>query len=413
MKLHYYLLPLCLGLGLTTSCSSNDDEEWMLVNNDQPEYEKFETMSMFPEKDSSTKLSGNIARKVSKLLDIVGPSIGESLPRMMLNMGDITDEQYAEIKTFTDELVADLNNDLEKYNAIFKWITTNVKYGMADNRPYEVFISKKGVCQGYANLLNVMLNTQNIPVVNVNGWLDPLGGHAWNYVYVNRGWRVSDPTNNGQFTISNYNDYKHLQPWSVDMDIFPTDSTVCSFYDELFNLTRVRKADDVMVVPYSLGGITLACFSPDSLLPANVKEIYIGSNIESLGETMIGLNTYAPNVERVYVDPANKKLEEYKGIVYAKSGSKLLYIPNGLKVVEILPVPVIEKNYIAYLDGVEELIIPAGVNEICAYAIEDCPNLKKAYVPEGVVIDDHAFYGVHADFEIVRKDLTCIPEIKM
>ena len=35
----------------------------------------------------------------------------------------------------------------------------------------------------------------------VNGWLDPLGGHAWNYVNCDGKWYVSDPTNKRNFDI--------------------------------------------------------------------------------------------------------------------------------------------------------------------------------------------------------------------
>jgi hypothetical protein len=48
-----------------------------------------------------------------------------------------------------------------------------------------------------------------------------------------------------------------------------------------------------------------------------------------------------------------------------------------------------------------------------AYAVENCPKLRRAYVPEDTEIAPNAFYSVHPDFEIIRGDLTCIPEITM
>lgn len=80
---------------------------------------------------------------------------------------------------------------------------------------------------------------------------------------------------------------------------------------------------------------------------------------------------------------------------------------------DILSAQEMGKNYVVNVQGMETLIIAQGTKKMHAYAVENCPNLRRAYVPEGVEIDPKAFYFVHPDFEIVREDLTCIPEITM
>lgn len=45
-------------------------------------------------------------------------------------------------------------------------------------------------------------------------------------------------------------------------------------------------------------------------------------------------------------------------------------------------------------------------------AVENCPNMKIAYVPEDTEIADNAFAGVHPDFQIIRGDFTNIPSVK-
>lgn len=410
MKLYYYVLPLFLGCNFLTACSSEDDELFL-----SPEYENseenvpFESAAYFPEKDSSKNLSATSSiTAVNDLLKKTGPEIDNGFATFK-----ITDAQYQEIKTFTDELVAEETTEAKKYIKIFDWIVANVKYDWLDNDPYAVFTNKKAVCQGYANLLNVMLHTQGIPVININGNLNPGGGHAWNYVYYSNKWWVSDPTNNTRHMASNTETYQHLIPLSIDIDIFPTEESVCRFSEKRFNLARVRKADDMFVVPYSKGGVRITSFSPDSLLPANVREICLGTNIETLGEEFMGLAHYAPNVERVHIDEKNTRLKTHCGVVYQKSNSKLIYIPNAMPVVELLPIAVMEKNYVVNVTGMEEIIIAPGTMRMEAYAVENCPKLRRAYVPEDTEIDAKAFYSVHPDFEIIRGDLTCIPEITM
>jgi hypothetical protein len=50
----------------------------------------------------------------------------------------------------------------------------------------------------------------------------------------------------------------------------------------------------------------------------------------------------------------------------------------------------------------ETLIVPAGTSKIEAFAIENCPNLRKAYVPSATTIEENAFSGVHSTFQIIR-----------
>ena len=72
----------------------------------------------------------------------------------------------------------------------------------------------------------------------------------------------------------------------------------------------------------------------------------------------------------------------------------------------------IEKNTVYRHNGVEVAIVAPGTKNIEAWAFEQCPNLRVAYVPVGVEIADNAFAGVHPDFKIVRGDFTNIPDIK-
>jgi hypothetical protein len=84
-----------------------------------------------------------------------------------------------------------------------------------------------------------------------------------------------------------------------------------------------------------------------------------------------------------------------------------------MKSVELLPIKVMEKNYITNHKGMEEVILPNGTEELQDYAFENCPNLKRAYIPEDTKVSEKAFYSVHADFQIIRGNITGIPEITM
>ena len=362
---------------------------------------------------------------VNMLLGKAGIACTDTLGRIK-----ITDEQYDEIKIFTDNLVSGMKTQHQIYEKCYNWVRTNVKYasGYVDNEPYSVFKTKSAICQGYANLLHVMLHTQGVPAMVVNGYMQSgiydgmLSGlgHAWNYVNCDGKWYVSDPTNSGQFEMSNLNTYKTwLQPTSMDVVLFKEDDCWINFNEAFLNICKVVTDKSVFVAPYSVEDLAITCFNPLEEIPSNVREIYIGENIESLGEGVIGLKDKAPSVEFVAVDPDNKCFVSNAGTVFYSTGYKPTdvykqidlnvpaYIPAKLKRLELKAVGnnasgvTYGKMTVSGHKGIEEIVFPKETKSIEGGAIEKCPNLKVAYIPTGVTVSKSAFTGVHADFEIV------------
>jgi hypothetical protein len=229
--------------------------------------------------------------------------------------------------------------------------------------------------------------------------LNPVGGHAWNYVYLDD-WYVSDPTNNGHYLMSNIGDYKHLIPMSLDVDLFEDDCFVYQFYEEKLTLRKVKKSDKQLIVPFSVEGFQIEAINPESVLPSNIEEIYIGKNIESLGENLVGLSVHAPSVKHAYVDPSNDKMESYGQIVYRNSFP--YYIPASASIIQFKPIATIGKNFLKDHETVETIVFQSGTQKLESYAVENCPKLLKAYVPEETILTENAFYGVHATFQAVR-----------
>ena len=350
----------------------------------------------FAKDDGALKLSGSSAEKAASLLKKAGFETMKGLHRII-----ISEEEYKEIDAFTHELVHGLETPIEVYRQIFQWIVSNVQYasGYVDNNPYPVFKTKEAICQGYANLLAVMLHTQDIPACVANGMLNPVGGHAWNYVYLDD-WYVSDPTNNGHYLMSNIGDYKHLIPMSLDVDLFEDDCFVYQFYEEKLTLRKVKKSDKQLIVPFSVEGFQIEAINPESVLPSNIEEIYIGKNVESLGENLVGLSVHAPSVKHAYVDPSNDKMESYGQIVYRNSFP--YYIPASASIIQFKPIATIGKNFLKDHETVETIVFQSGTQKLESYAVENCPKLLKAYVPEETILTENAFYGVHATFQAVR-----------
>ena len=393
------------------SCSSDEGAEF-----ETPEVSVENTdvtRTTFAEDDGKKALSG--APNVQARL-LINKVPADYIAEMTDTLGraNITKEQYAEIQDFAVKLTAGLSTNKDKYLKCFNWVVNNIKYEYANNDPYPVFKNKVGICQGYANLLFIMLHSLDIPAFVCNGILNPVGGHAWNYVNCDGKWYVSDPTNNGSWSLALSSSYSHLLPSSFDVVLSKENGVWVNYSEYNLNICAVESDEEVFVVPFSALGYQITSFCPTKPLSPKIKQINIGKNIKSLGDGYMGLLYNAPNVEYVEVDPENPTFLSYLGIVYRLDGTdfQLTYVPAAMKCVELLPMKTMYKNTVCNNSNVEVIIVSPGTKNIENWAIENCPNLKIAYVPADTKIASNAFVGTHPDFQIIRGDYTNIPEIR-
>lgn len=314
---------------------------------------------------------------------------------------ELTDDQFATIKKKADEICQSCKTDADRIVTLNKWVRSNMSYEQAPTDPWTVFKNLKGVCQAYSNLLKVMLLTQDIPCVGINGWYGYNGAHAWVYGYDKDGkqWYVCDPTNSLTVNkMSDYKSYSHLRADFTDIELFEDEEFAYNLYNGYFNVCRVKKAGTNLVLPYSKEGYVLNSFNPNSAIPSSVRSIYLGSNIQTIGtqETRIGLKSFPALDERCYVDENNKELGSYEGVVYTRNYvgelNTICYIPARMTTLKLMPMEKVEKNTILGLDGVEVIEFPLGTKSLEAFAIENCPNLKTVRVPKGCQVDANAIY---------------------
>lgn len=393
------------------SCSTQMDDMQLTASTDQVETGTSNSDQFFPVEDDAVQLKGTYHEKAIELLLAGDPKQGLSLYDT-----NITEEQYQEIKTYTDNIVKGLTDEKEIYDAIFFWIHKNISYKESDNDPYAVFKNRTAICQGYSNLLKVMLTSQGIPAVSANGFVWGGMGHAWIYTYVGGEWYLSDPTNNATMLASDPKcNQEKFEPYFLEYAVYEDDKSLVEFSGGELTLVKVKSGDTKYTVPYSVKGYVLTAFNPEENISENIKEVYVGKNIVSIGyQGVIGLQRYGNSIEQVHVDAANPKLEEYEGVVYQKEGDTNIpyYIPNQIKRIVLKPNKIYSKGVIVGHQSVEEIVFPEGVEFITDYAIERCPNLKRVYIPENAVISNKALYGMGQKIEIIReKTETGIPEI--
>lgn len=408
MRKNILLYSLLLA-GFMFSCESQMDEPVSMSKTDYVKEEVSKDENMFPtEDDAVILLDSSYCKQMLYLLEKVDPQ-----DCLVLYDTKIKDDEFQEIKLFTDNLVKGLTNKVEIMDKIFFWVADNIGYvwqGYVDNDPYPVFKNRKAICQGYANLYKVMLLTQNIPVISINGLAninEHMSGHAWNYSYANGDWFIADPTN-GRIHMA-VNDFEYdsdYQPLSAELALFENDNYLFEFSNGHLNIASVKQGSEKLTLPYSAGGFVVTSFNPEKEMPAEVKEVYIGKNIASIGvDGSIGLKQYGKSVEMVYIDPENSELESINGVVYLKKGDTVTpyFIPNGMTRIEFKPNKVYGKGLVYGHENLEEMYFPDGVEKIEDYAVEACPKLKYVSIPEKTEVSENAFYGMSQNIEIHRR----------
>ena len=126
-------------------------------------------------------------------------------PEMGLRYKYGSDEEKAELQTLTDSIVQGKTSDMEKAQAICRWVRASLTYDTDGYSPFPIdtFRSRRGVCLNYAVLASTLIRLAGIPSVVVDGYRGDLktvsasnlryAGHAWLYAHIGDEWVMFDP----------------------------------------------------------------------------------------------------------------------------------------------------------------------------------------------------------------------------
>ena len=383
--------------------------------------------------------TGNGTFGANKVLQVMDPQVALTLS----DYPELTKEQFEEIKAKATEITQGAKNQTEALHRIHDYLVKNITYdnhgngaelskGGDANSPYNAFINKTCVCQGYANLLRVMAISQGIPSVSLNGDLyqygNIVGGHAWAAALADGKWIIEDPTNGNFYPISSTEKYAgDLQTHWISPAAFEKDGLVFDYFEKMLNVAEVKSNEPILTVPFSYEYDTkkhksfrVNSFNPHKNLPDGVKQIYLGENIISLGTGLVGLLRYGNNVEAVHVAPKNRVFCSEDGVVYRYHNvnnkrviDQLVYIPLQKKSLKLLPMKKLEKNTVTGCPELETVYIASGTEVIEAYAFELCPKLKTVYLPEDCKVEEGAFAERDKAVQLVRGKATGIPRVRI
>ena len=159
---------------------------------------------------------------------------------------ELPETQLRELYDYAMSFVESNNHDLmETLFAINLTLFRQIKYVPGSTRlettPYGVFISKKGVCQDFANLFICLARLLGIPARYVCGYVftgntgrtQSDASHAWLQLYIpNVGWKGFDPTN-GVLASTNHIRVSYGRHYR---DVTPTAGTLYSSAQETMSI---------------------------------------------------------------------------------------------------------------------------------------------------------------------------------
>ena len=154
----------------------------------------------------------------------------DSISRLVRPIGNI--------EKLSKKLTSPFKENVQKYRAIYTWISTHIKYdcvGLKDlekreNDPVKVIKRKKAVCEGYSTLFKQLCAHSNLKCEIIRGWthnnenligtpLEDKITHSWNAISLNGQWQLIDVTWGAGFTQNNntsfvfsFNDYYFCTP---------------------------------------------------------------------------------------------------------------------------------------------------------------------------------------------------------
>lgn len=145
-------------------------------------------------------------------------------------------------------------------------------------------------------------------------------------------------------------------------------------------------------IPSGVTNIGAAAFSECSSLTT----VFIPASVTKIEERVF---EGCSSLTRINVDEANQTYCDQDGVLFNKSGSKIVSFPGGRGGDYNIPsnVEAIEDYTFSGCVRLTGVTIPSGVTEISVAAFEGCNNLAKVRIPDSVTkIDNFAFLGCSA-----------------
>lgn len=149
-----------------------------------------------------------VLKQVTERMD---PAAYNKVPEFYYTNSYAYKSELSNIVKTAEKLTEKCETDEAKLQAVHDWICTSVAYDYtvlndgsaadisARNNPFYVYKNQRGICGGYARLMQIMMTSVGVPCVYIEGFGEDgtssnKTNHAWNMVWIDEAWRAVDVT---------------------------------------------------------------------------------------------------------------------------------------------------------------------------------------------------------------------------
>lgn len=299
----------------------------------------------------------------------------------------ITEPQRREIEAYLREqgVVSESRGAYDNLYHAYIWIRDHIAYGEADNDPYAVFVDRRAVCQGMANLFKVFATICEVPCFVLEGDTD-FGAHAWNAVYLDGAWLMCDVTN-GRWCEPKEQPYfrQSYRVMSAVPPLLRDDDFLYYFQKDMTGMggISVGVVSDAarVTLPSHVFGLAVNALMPSRLLETNTTLCSV-----RVPESVVYVDGQYLRAYRALSDMEWASADRYRfsdGVLYNAAGEPI-GIPVGVSQVRLCGSPRILKNTVVDLPNLTCIEFGEGVGAIESFAVERCDRLREIILPQTV-----------------------------
>lgn len=404
------------------------------------------TEYVYAQKKETQKVSAKEYNTIA--LDFVTSLKPEDFQTWDQSLGEMTEKEAAEIKTFLETtVIKDEKDDYRKAKKIYEWITKNIRYARPQDqnvglRPYDVFKYKVAVCGGYSNLYKAMLNLAGIPAILVTGDTTS-GAHAWNMLYTDGKWFFSDSTwgtsdpKNFDYGLEEFSK-SHTSVDLQGVSAVDENGIILGFHKGLAVL-GITGGEKTITVPEKFNGMDVTSVS-ESVFSSkygmehlvvtekvnNIEDVNQSTTLKSITVAKENQNYTSkdgvlftkdlskiliypyqkedisfvipkevqhydeketfqnPYVKELLVEEGNTKFSSYDGAVYNTDQTILFTVPEGKEKIYVAGTVKLDNIALNGKKNLKEIVLEDGITNIPSYALNGCGSLTKIYIPKSV-----------------------------
>ena len=387
--------------GSTAVNGTEPQEEWLVCDGDLDASKR----QIVQKRGASNSNEARIAAHTA-IRDLMDNYVDLDDYRNFSDEFNLTEAQVNELTSVAEEATAGCSTDYEKIQKIFQLVADSIYYDWDGyttrivDRGYDAWVSKKTICEGYADLSGIFLDCLDIPCIKMIG-----DDHAYNAAYdsQNECWIFFDSTWGSQNSYRDgeyhYNKYLNNNYFDMSVEYISTLNNHEIFLQER-GTVAVSNHRDLNLAPGGGANVKYILKTPKStaewtdmdswVLLAWLPDRNVGSAaFGTLGQYDFSIDIRTDGFQNCQKLTSVSLPEGTKHIGYEAFGDcsdlAAVHLPDSLTG--------IGSAAFRNCSSLTDIAIPDGVTKLDAYTFSNCSSLENITIPEGITSIGYSAFG--------------------